>query len=85
MWFAVRVIICLLTIQLLVCVSEVSGRSGRRSKRKRHGSSASHGIPLTAPVDPLFTDQREIRLPFAKVSYTNLNHFRFVILMFKFR
>ena len=71
-WFAVRVIIFLLTIQLVVCVSEVSGRSGRRSKRKRHGSSASHGISfdgtLTSPVDPLFTDQREIRLPFAKVS-----------------
>jgi hypothetical protein len=73
MWFAVRVLICLLTIQLLVCVSEVSGRSGRRSKRKRHGTSASRGMSnfdgtLTSPLDPLFTDQREIRLPFAKVS-----------------
>jgi hypothetical protein len=67
-------LVILLTIESFSRVSGVSQGADRRAGRKRSGSSASAGMAafrsestLAAPVDPLFTDQREIRLSFPKV------------------
>lgn len=72
--------VALLAIFLLsVPVDQVSAReggAGRRTTERRGVRGPIQAMPafrdspdLTPPIDPLFTDQREIRLSFSKVRW----------------
>jgi hypothetical protein len=52
----------------------VGGGGGPGVSAFRPDQSGGDGRNLPLPVDPLFTDQREIRLSFMKVTLINLLH-----------
>ena len=70
----IALLLCIFMAREIVLSDSANAPNQRTNARKRSRDSGGMSAfrpdtPVVQPIDPLFTDQREIRLPFAKVFH----------------